>query len=575
MNKFWAMSLIFIILTIFMGVGFATTPTWGSSTIEISPNIENSASDTNVIFTCSGCADTNYLCAGLTDTNTSSTCIATNDTNTISLNSFNLSLTEGSKTIYFFLKNTDGNYSTDKNDTFTLDTTGPTVIVTGVTNGNYYDTNNFSIDFNVSDSDLNYFWITYSGTGDTNYYDTNTTYTLTDLNDGTYTITVDANDSFNNSEDANTITFYVDTITPILNSASATTSWTNDTTPTITLDINETNPNKAYFSCSNTGPWSEKNYSSTINSFNIKDTDYNCSTSDGNRTIYVKISDKVDKNSNIVDLNIALDTTNPSAPSGLSATANDSSVYLSWTAPTTADNNSGNNTYHVLTRQGSTTINDVNIAISSTSTTIGSLTNGTTYTFRVSTIDNAGNESTYIETTKAPVATNNDDGSDTTSAPTSEASIKKGSEIVEYVKNDDNLTAICSYSIEVDNARIYYKYYNPDEEQQTLKGPTNDVSSLSENLTVNGTNEKIGFWCYGTSENGNTTSSINYVYIDNTQPSIEWKTLPTKYIGKVNISVTATDNKSLKIPASTGACISKYKSNSMSPKPALGFVLSI
>jgi phosphatidylinositol-3-phosphatase len=103
----------------------------------------------------------------------------------------------------------------------------------------------------------------------------------------------------------------------------------------------------------------------------------------------------------VVDTTTALDTTPPSAPGGLTATAGDARVSLSWNAST---DNVGVTGYRVYRRNSDGTWPATPIAstaaVTRTFTDTG-LTNGTTYTYRVTAIDAAGNQSAPSATASA------------------------------------------------------------------------------------------------------------------------------------------------------------------------------
>lgn len=85
------------------------------------------------------------------------------------------------------------------------------------------------------------------------------------------------------------------------------------------------------------------------------------------------------------------DTTAPAAPTGLTGTAGDSKVTLSWTANTESDL-SGYNVY--LIGSYSDTKQNTSV-ITITSSIISSLTDGTSYTFKIKAIDTSDNASAY------------------------------------------------------------------------------------------------------------------------------------------------------------------------------------
>ena len=88
------------------------------------------------------------------------------------------------------------------------------------------------------------------------------------------------------------------------------------------------------------------------------------------------------------------DNTAPAEVSNLSASASDASVSLSWSNPTDADFD-----HVIITYNGNT------LTTSSTSKTITGLTNGTSYTFLVQTVDNSGNVSQGSSVSATPKST--------------------------------------------------------------------------------------------------------------------------------------------------------------------------
>lgn len=543
-KRILALSLFFIL---FIGGVFAVIPAWGGSTLSITPSRENSATDANAVLTYSG-SNMAYLCLGLTDTNTNSSCVAATASTSIALDQFStLSLAEGKNTIHAFLKSDDENYSTEYGAPttfdFNLDTTAPTISTSGVADGNYYNTNSKTLTLTVGDSDLSQIWVTLDG-GDANYHSSSPQdIVMNGLAEGSHTVTVDANDDLGNTSSTTTINFTVDTNAPVADTITSanTGTWTNDEEPDFTITATDNGAamtsGTVAFSCSSTGTFQEIAFTSTtVSTFNITATAYDCNTSDGNTPVYSKLKDSAGNWSSVVSTNVLYDNTNPSAPSGLGAVGNDASVYLSWTATGTADNMSGNAGYQIF-------VNDtLNSTTTDVSKTISGLTNGTSYTFKVRTYDNAGNVSSFTsEVSATPSGTSTT--TTTSTEPTSEAFIEKSDVSVDYVKEGDQVDISCNFSVEVDDARVYYKYYNPNQTTQTLVGPTDNVSSLSGDVTISGSYEKIGAWCNGSTSDDSTTSAVKYAYLDNTLPTISWENEDTMFSGGATFTVEATDNK--------------------------------
>jgi hypothetical protein len=82
-------------------------------------------------------------------------------------------------------------------------------------------------------------------------------------------------------------------------------------------------------------------------------------------------------------------TTAPGAPTGVSAEADTKSALVSWTAPSD-DGGSAITGYTVTPFDGATALSSTSVGAGTTKTRIGSLTNGTSYTFKVAATNTAG-----------------------------------------------------------------------------------------------------------------------------------------------------------------------------------------
>jgi len=98
-------------------------------------------------------------------------------------------------------------------------------------------------------------------------------------------------------------------------------------------------------------------------------------------------------------LKVTVDILAPSAPTGLTATAGDSAVDLSWNANPEADL-AGYNLYRSTT-SGSGYIKANSVLITDTNYHDSSLTNGTTYYYVITAVDNFNNESDYSDEVSA------------------------------------------------------------------------------------------------------------------------------------------------------------------------------
>jgi len=122
-----------------------------------------------------------------------------------------------------------------------------------------------------------------------------------------------------------------------------------------------------------------------------------------NGSTYTLLVKSIDTNGNISTgvstTATPVDSTSPSEVSNLTATAGDGQITVSWTNPTDSDFD------HVELWSGTGGIPDTgyNDTITSSGTVISSLSNGTTYSLLVKSIDTNGNTSTGVSTTATPV----------------------------------------------------------------------------------------------------------------------------------------------------------------------------
>jgi hypothetical protein len=517
---------ILLILTLIFGGVFA---------IEESISIDyNSTTPTNN-------SDLNITLNSLTP-NTASICLTTADTNTncnynLDENDFpyiyNLN-SDGTYKINAFAKDGNNYFEDITNPTITVDTSIPTVIYS-IPDGNAYKTaQNITVDFN----DL-------TAMTSKVYLDgilkventTNNTITSTDINEGTHTITVDANDSVGHRLQQ-TITFSYDTNAPnsISVSSNFSSNYTNDVKPDITLSASDATSGmtggKAYLSCSTSGTWLEFNYATTYSDFNIIDSTYDCNSAEGNKTIYAKFKDKAGNESATTQTTIKLDRTIPSPPTGLSVSAGNTEITLSWTAPS-ADNLSGNYGYKIY-KNGE--LHSTITSPTTTSKTITGLSNGTSYTFKIKTLDNAGNESEFSSTI---------DGVPVEDSCNCDVIVKRNGSNIDYAKDNDNLDITCNIEEESDNVIIKYRYET--NSIQSLTGEEDNTDTINDTFNVDGDYTRVSFWCEWRLNNTDYSSSTKTIYIDNESPEITWGGFDNNFAGTKEIYVDVTDNKNVNL----------------------------
>lgn len=237
------------------------------------------------------------------------------------------------------------------------------------------------------------------------------TWTFTyDLGDGkTIYVGASVEDNSSNSTGDVNWSFAGDTTAPALDSVSVT-GYTNDSTPTITLDNPTGSPTHMALSCNGTDWKAWQAYATTVTDFSIISSSYGCLNGEqGSETIYLKLKDAAGNISTTKNDSTIYDTQNPDTPTLDSATPANEEVDLSWTA--VSDNGASGLDEYVIYQNSS------QIAVTtSTSYTVENLANGTEYGFKIKARDNAGNLSAFSNIINA-TPTSNPAADDDSSAP--------------------------------------------------------------------------------------------------------------------------------------------------------------
>lgn len=417
-------------------------------------------------------------------------------------------------------------------------------------------------------NDLNYFWFKinddlieivsisdWDTENDKNYLEK--TLETTYFSIGKNTLTFDAN--YSNVEDGNvgkqTITFFVDSLTPDIIGFTATKGigtgiFSNEKTPTFTFELNKEahyfNGGKLWFSCTseNENDWNYYNINWTQNTKNIEFEEFNvttgfgCNSDDETKKIYTKITDMFDRNSSVRNLEFNYDGTPPTPPKNFNVVAGDGEVIVSWSAPDADMGGSGNQGFELQWRTATDSdwkVHSSGISLGTTQRTITELTNGTEYSFRMLTIDGAGNKSnpTSVKTATPEKETYG-----------ASLSVRRDNQNVDFVKNNDNIEVRCSFEDSVSNARIRYRTYvgSSASNIQNLGIIRNNVTNITENFVINSNNyDRVNFWC---DVDGDSVTTQKEIRVDNELPVITWPSdFNTIFVGQRNVSVTVTDNR--------------------------------
>jgi len=182
--------------------------------------------------------------------------------------------------------------------------------------------------------------------------------------------------------------FSIDTQAPALDDISVD-DYTDDSTPSISVQGVSGNPSQMALSCNGSDWKAWQAYSATITNFSITSSNYGCLDGDeGSVTIYLKLRDAMENESDQENDSTVYDNSNPDTPSLDSANPYDEEVELNWEG--VSDNGPSGIKEYIIYKNGSqigTTSN--------THYTVGNLNNGTEYDFKIRARDRAGNTSGY------------------------------------------------------------------------------------------------------------------------------------------------------------------------------------
>jgi len=207
-------------------------------------------------------------------------------------------------------------------------------------------------------------------------------------NDHIVYVGLSVEDSLGNSTGDVNWNFTIDTEAPTFDDIDVA-DYTNDSTPTISLEDVSGSPTEMALSCDNSNWKGWQAYSASVTDFSITSSSYGClDGSEGNVEIYLKLRDEAENESDPENDSSTYDNSNPDSPTLNVATAGNEDVYLDW--PTVSDNGPSGIKEYVIYRNnsqiGTTTDTEYNAE---------GLSNGTEYDFKIRARDNANNISGY------------------------------------------------------------------------------------------------------------------------------------------------------------------------------------
>ena len=309
-----------------------------------------------------------------------------------------LTPTDGSKTVYYQVKDVAGNIADAESDGITLDTTKPSSVTLSITGkGDTPSTysNDQSVTLSISAEDatsgVEYMImaneITFSGRT-WEEYNTSKEWTLTSSN-GLKTVYIMVKDRAGKESNIYSGNITLDTTNPtnLDVSINSDQSYTNSTSVTLTLDASDSYNMKMRFNNSG-GNWSNWESYSQSKSWTMTDTN-------GTKTVFFQVKDLAGNTATAASDDIILDKRSPVISILQSSGVTQTSATVTWT--TDGDSSTSIVEYGPTTNYGSNETNTTKLE--SHSIVLSDLSSGTTYHYRAKSRDRAGNLGTSIDKT--------------------------------------------------------------------------------------------------------------------------------------------------------------------------------
>ncbi len=313
---------------------------------------------------------------------------------------WNLTSTDGSKTVSFQVNDTAGNLATMVNDSITLDSTKPSsvnITITGKGDTPSTHSNDVSVTLSIAAEDatsgVEYMMIANTvafSERSWEEYNESKEWTLTS-GYGIKTVYIKVKDRAGKVSNIYSDNIILDTTDPgnLTISINSGQQYTNTTNVTLTVSATDNN-NVAKMSFSNDSTnWSAwETYATEKNNWPL-------TSGDGTKRVYFRCKDSAGNIADHVNDTITLDTNAPTLSNVNHSSISQSSATITWTT------NEASTTY---VEYGTTTSYGTNTTLNTTkvtshSQTLTGLTAGTTYHYRVKSKDTAGNQRTGTDKT--------------------------------------------------------------------------------------------------------------------------------------------------------------------------------
>ncbi len=451
-----------------------------------------------------------------------------------------LTSTDGSKTVNYEAKDVVNNtIISSVSDSITLDTTNPTVNMSIVGAGDTPSThsNNVSVTLSIAGSDatsgVEYMKISndigFTGSSWINYT-TSKAWTL-NSGDGTKTVYIKVKDRAGKESVVSSDNITLDTVSPLSLTISIDSGQTYTNSTNVTLSLSATNALK--MQVSNYANFSGAVWESYSTSKNFSITDGN-----GTRKVYFRAKDTAGNIATGVNDSIILDKATPEISSVSSSGVSQSSATITWT---TDEASTSYVEYGTTTGYGSNTTLNSTKAMSH-SQIITSLNSGTTYHYRVRSLDGAGNEAISADNTFSTTS-----GGDTTSPDAI-----TGLTVSDKQNDESTLTLSWSQSDAPDFAgyNIYRKanasFVNISASgvQQIKTITSRTTTTYNDNTSTDDYTYYYAVTAFDTASPANENQTVTSQYgtsIDDKAPTTTDNFAPSWYTSEKTVIFTATD----------------------------------
>jgi PGF-pre-PGF domain-containing protein len=452
--------------------------------------------------------------------------------------SWTLRAVDGTRTVYYQVKDLAENLAIAVTDTITLDTAKPsnvTVTITGSGDTPTTYSNSVSVTLAITAADATsglYQMLigndaTFTGSS-WETYSTSKSWTLTS-GDGVKNVYLKVKDTAGLIADVVSDSITLDTVAPTSLTISIESGQTYARTNSVNLSLSATGAAKMQFSRNGTYNSTWETYATTRS--------WSLSSGDGTKTVYFRAKDSAGNIATAVNDTIILDTAAPTFSSVTSTSISQTGATITWT---TTEASTSQVLYGVTTSYGSHTTLDAT-KVTSHSQAITGLIQGTTYHYKVISLDTAGNNGSSTDGTFTTAS-----GTDTTPP-----SAITGLTVTD--KHNAEATLTIAWTASAASDFVAYKVYRRTSSftNVTLSGVTllTTISSISTTTydDASATDDETFYYAVTAIDTASppnenkTVTSISGTSVDDKKPTTS-DNIPTGWQrAVVTVSFTATD----------------------------------